>query len=288
MLLAAIWGSSFLLLRLAVPELGALPTAFARVAVATLFLLPLLVLRGGVHEMLRRWQQMLVVGLLNSGIPFMLYAFAVQHISTGLSSILNATTPLFGALVAWFWLGERLSGSRLLGLAIGFSGVTALALGKASFAPGDSGSGWAVLACLAATFCYGLAGSYTKRHLMGCPPLVSATGSQVAAAVCLLPLALFDLPAHRPSTTAWAAILGVGVLCTGVAYILFFRVIERAGPTRAITITYVVPVFAIAYGMVFLNEPLTTRMVVCGVVIAVGTALAVGLVRFGRDKPAAP
>ena len=133
LLLAAIWGSSFLFMRLATVEFGALPTAALRVTIASVFLLPLLWIRGLVPQLRQHWKPVFVVGVLNSGIPFACYSFALLHITTGLSSILNATVPLFGALVAWAWLRDRPSNWRVLGLVIGFAGVALLASGKAGF-----------------------------------------------------------------------------------------------------------------------------------------------------------
>lgn len=172
LLLGAIWGASFMFMRLAALELGALPTAALRVLIASLFLLPLLLLKGLWPVLRQHWRPVLFVGVLNSAIPFALYAFAVMHISTGLSAILNATVPLFGALVAWVWLQDKPGLSRTLGLAIGFGGVVLLASGQASFKPNASGvaPAWAVLACLAATTCYALSASFTKKHLPNMPP----------------------------------------------------------------------------------------------------------------------
>ena len=278
-LLAAIWGSSFLFMRLAVVEWGTLPTAAMRVVVASLFLWPLLHRRGLVPQLRQHWKPVFLVGLLNSGIPFACYAFALLYISTGLSSILNATVPLFGALVAWVWLIDRPNGPRLLGPAIGFAGVALLASGKASFKPDASGmaSGWAVLACLLATSCYGVAASFTKKYLTGLPPLVTATGSQVGASLALAVPAAFTWPTQSPGLTAWGAVLVLGVLCTGVAYILYFRLIETAGPAKALSVTFVVPVFAVAYGVLLLGETVTLWMLGCGLVILLGTALSTGV-----------
>ena len=278
-LLAAIWGSSFLFMRLAVVEFGPLPTAFLRVGIATAFLLPIVLWRGQGAELRQHWRAIGVVGLLNSGLPFVLFAFALQTITTGLSAILNATVPLFGALVAWAWLRDRPGASRALGLVIGFAGVAMLAWDKASFQPGTTGpaSGWALLACLAATLCYGIAASATKKHLTGMPALVTATGSQLGASACLLLPALWSWPATLPSARAWLALLVVGVMCTGVAYILYFRLIEETGPARALTVTFVLPVFAVFYGVLFLEETVTPWMLICAVVIVCGTALSAGL-----------
>ena len=289
LLLAAIWGSSFLFMRLGVVEFGALPTAAVRVAVATAFLLPLVWWRGLGPQLRRHWRPVAVVGLLNSGIPFALFSFALLSITTGLSAILNAAVPLFGALVAWLWLNDRPTGSRVLGLVIGFAGVALLAWDGATFKPNASGiaPAWAVLACLAATVCYAIAASATKRYLTGLPALVTATGSQIGATLGLALPALWLWPAQMPSGRAWLAVATLGVLCTGVAYILYFRLIEQAGPARALAVTFVVPVFALLYGVLFLAERITPWMIGCGLVVVCGTALSTGLVRLGWLERAA-
>lgn len=282
-LLAAIWGSSFLFMRIATVEFGALPTAALRVAIAALFLLPLLWMRGLAPQLGKRWKPVFFVGVLNSGIPFACFSFALLSITTGLSAILNATVPLFGALVAWLWLKDRPNGARILGLVIGFAGVAMLAWDKASFKPDASGiaPGWAVLACLLATLCYGLSASFTKRYLSGMPPLVTATGSQAGATLALALPAAWLWPAKMPGMNAWLALAAVGILCTGVAYILYFRLIERTGPARALAVTFLVPVFAVFYGVLLLGEAVTTWMLICGAVIVLGTALSTGLLKAG-------
>jgi drug/metabolite transporter (DMT)-like permease len=284
--LAAVWGASFLFMRLAVVEFGFVATAAMRVAIGAAFLLPLMLWRGLGPVFRQHWRAICLVGIVNSGLPFLLFSFALLSITTGLSAILNATVPLFGALVAWLWLKDRPTGSRVLGLAIGFAGVAMLAWDKASFKADGSGPapGWAVLACLAATVCYAIAANATKRYCSGLPPLVTATGSQVGAALVLALPALWFRPAAMPGAQAWMAVLAVGVLCTGVAYILYFRLIEQAGPARALAVTFVVPVFAILYGALFLGEEVTPWMVVCGLVIVCGTALATGLLRLPAPR----
>jgi len=286
LLLAAIWGSSFLFMRIGAAELGALPTAALRVAIASLFLWPLLHMRRQTHLLRQHWRPVLFVGVLNSGIPFALYSFAVMHISTGLSSILNATVPLFGALVAWAWLGDRPGLSRGIGLAIGFGGIVLLAGGQVGFKPHVSGISplWAVLACLGATTCYALSASFTKRHIPPLPSLVTATGSQIGATLALALPALWWHPDHVPGLNVWAALLVLGVLCSGVAYILYFRLIEHAGPARALTVTYLVPVFAVGYGVALLGESVTLWMLLCGAIVLAGTSLASGLLRLPRPS----
>lgn len=283
-LLAAIWGSSFLFMRLAVVEFGALPTAGVRVLVAALVLLPLLLMQRQGLVLLKHWKPLLLVGLLNSAVPFVCFTFALQSITTGLSSILNATVPLFGALVAWAWLKDRPGAARGLGLLVGFLGVALLAWDKASFKPDASGpaSGWAVLACLLATLCYGTSASYTKRYLSGLPSIATATGSQVSATLFLALPTLWLWPAKMPGSTAWLGVVAVGVLCTGVAYVLYFRLIENVGPARALAVTFVVPLFAVLYGVLLLHESVTLWMLLCGAIIVCGTALSTGLVRLSR------
>lgn len=280
--LAAIWGSSFLFMRVGAVEFGPLPTAAVRVTIAALFLLPIVWMRGLLPELHKNWRRVFVIGMLNSGIPFACFSFALLSITTGLSAILNATVPMFGALVAWLWLKDKPTGSRVLGLVIGFAGVAMLAWDKATFKPDASGiaPGWAVLACLLACVCYGISASYTKRYLGGLPPLVTAAGSQIGATLGLALPAVWLWPQQMPGTHAWLALLAVGVLCTGLAYILFFRLIENAGPPRALSVTFLVPVFAVLYGALFLGESVTPWMLLCAAVIVCGTALSTGLLKL--------
>jgi drug/metabolite transporter (DMT)-like permease len=280
--LAAIWGSSFLFMRLAVVEFGVVGTAAARVTIAAAFLLPLMLWKGHGAVFRRHWWKVCLVGVVNSALPFMLFAFSLLAITTGLSAILNATVPLFGALVAWLWLKDRPTGSRVLGLVVGFGGVAMLAWDEASFKPDASGiaPAWAVLACLVATICYAIAASATKRFLSGLPPLVTATGSQVGSALALALPAAWFAPAQVPGSQAWLAAVVLGVLCTGIAYILYFRLIEQAGPARALAVTFAVPVFAIFYGVLFLGERVTPWMLMWGAVVVLGTSLSTGLLRL--------
>jgi drug/metabolite transporter (DMT)-like permease len=285
-LLGAIWGASFLFMRIATLEFGPVATAAVRVVIATACLLPVVFARGLAASFGRHWKIACALGILNSAIPFACFSFALLSITTGLSAILNATVPLFGALVAWLWLGDRPTGSRLAGLAIGFGGVALLAWDQASFKPVAHGyaPGWAVLACLLATSCYALAASATKRFLAGVPALVTAAGSQLGAALGLVLPALWLRPAQPPGANAWLAVIALGVICTGLAYVLYFRLIENAGPSRALAVTFLVPVFAVIYGALFLGEAVTMKMLVCGAVILCGTALATGWVKLGRRR----
>ncbi|GAB2724802.1 DMT family transporter [Melaminivora jejuensis] len=282
-LLSSLWGASFLFMRLGAVEFGPLPTAGLRVALAALLLTPLLLRSGHWPALRRHWKPALLSGLVNSAIPFALFAWAVLHLPTGLTSILNAAVPLFGALVALLWLGERIAGLRWLGLLLGFAGIALLAW-RTPGALASSGStpGWAVAACLAASTCYAVGASFVQRYLQGVPPLACATGSQIGAAVALALPTLWAWPQHTPSASAWAAVAAIALLCTGIAYLLYFRLIARAGPSRALAVTFLAPVFAVCYGALFLGEQVTPWMVGCGAIIICGTMLSTGL--LGRRR----
>jgi drug/metabolite transporter (DMT)-like permease len=279
-LLALLWGSSFLFMREGAHAFGPFPTAWVRITLAALMLTPVLFWRKQASVFQRHWRPTMASGLLNAGIPFACYAYALMHINTGLTSILNATTPLFGALIAWVWLGDKLNAARALGLALGFTGVVLLASdvpGGISFQTG--GSGLAVVACLVATCCYGIAGSFTQRYLHGVPSLVTTTGSLWGASLGLMLPALFTWPAEPPSLRAWMALAIAGLFCTALAYVLYFRLMRRTGSARAMTVTYLIPVFANLFGVIFLDEVVTNWMMGCALVIVLGTALASGLIR---------
>lgn len=288
LMLAAVWGASFLFMRLGAGEFGPVSLAAVRVAGATLFLLPVLAWRGEWPALRLHWKPIFLVGLTNSAIPFLCFSYAALSITAGLSSIFNATTPLWGALFAWFWLKDRPGPWRTLGLVIGFAGVLGLAWQKASFKPGVDGlaTGWAVLACLLATCLYGFSANFTKKRLTGVPPMALAAGSQLSSAIALALPGWWLWPAHLPSAGAWAATLGLALLCTGVAYVMYFRLIAHVGPANAISVTFLIPAFAVLWGALFLGEGITPAMVVgCGVIL-LGTALATGLVKPRVAVPA--
>ena len=278
-LLAALWGASFLFLRMGAAEFGAVPLAGLRVAGAALVLMPLLVWRNGLVELRTHWKPIAIVGLTNSALPFLCFSYAALTINAGLSSIFNAAAPLFGALIAWLWLKDRLSPPRVLGVVIGFVGVFGLAWNKASV--DTSADTWrtalAVGACIAATICYGFSANYTKRFLTDVPPMAAAAGSQLAAALLLAAPTLWLWPATTPSLAAGASLGVVTIVCTALAYILYFRLIANIGPANAITVTFLIPAFAVAWGGLFLGEQVTASMVIGCAVILAGTALATGV-----------
>lgn len=288
LLLGAVWGASFLFMRIGAADFGPVALVFVRVAGAAAFLLPLLLLRGQGPALQKHWRQIAIVGLLNSALPFLLFTTAALVLGAALMSVFNATAPIWGALVAWAWLGDKPTRERLLGLAIGIAGVVGLAWGKADFKPGDHGVSAAagVAACIAATVLYGFAANYARKYLAGVPSLAVAAGSQLASTALLLPLALWAWPDTNPGTTPWLAALALAVLCTGVAYVLYFRLIASAGASNAISVTLLVPAFALAWGWLFLGERPTAGMLFGCALILFGTALSTGLLRWPRTSSA--
>ncbi len=281
-LLSAIWGSSFMFTKIAAQDIGAITTAFWRVAIGAMFLLPLLVLKRQTALLKQHWKKAFVLGIFYAGIPFTAYSFALMTISTSTAAIVNATTALFGALIAWLWLKEKPGLSRSVGLVLGFTGVSLLALQNAHAAPTHALAAQLIgmLVCLLAPMCYGLSASYTKLYFTDIPALVSSTGSQLGATFFLAPFAIFFWPDHSMQFSTVGSLLALGVVCTGLAFIMFFRIIALAGPSKALTVTFAVPVFAAFYGVTFLNENVTLTMMLCAVVILVGISLSTGLVRL--------
>ncbi len=283
--LAALWGASFLCMRLGAGEFGPVALAGLRVLGAALLLLPWLLARKQWGALRAHWRPICVVGLANSALPFLAYSYAALSLSAGLAAIFNATAPLWAALIAWLWLKDRLTPPRVLGLVIGFAGVLWLVWRNvnqtAGLRPGsdEAGAGAAVAACLAATLLYGWSACFTKKHLAGAAPLAVAAGSQLAAALLLALPTLWWWPAQMPSTGAWLALALLAFGCTGLAYALYFRLIAHTGPANAIAVTYLIPPFAVGWGWLFLDERLTSAMAVGCAVILLGTALATGLLK---------
>ncbi len=285
-LLAALWGGSFLFTRMAAPAFGPFALAELRVAVAAVMLLGLLAWRGDFSELRARPARFVLLGAVNTALPFTLFAWAALSITAGMAAIINATAPLFAAGVAWVWLRDRLTALQWIGMAIGFAGVLWLSGFRTGF--GNGMADWAIVAGLAATLSYGVAANVAKRYFHGVRPLSVAAGSQTAAALLLLPFAAVAWPDEWPSAHDWAAVLALGVLCTGTAYVLYFRLIARVGPATAVSVTFLIPAFAMLWGGLFLGEHVTVTMLIGCAVILGGTALATGLVRAPRSGVSQP
>lgn len=324
--LAAIWGGSFLCMRLSAPELGIPVLVGFRVLVAGAVLLPLLFVKAADGNgqrwriALQRLPALALLGLLNSSLPFALLGFTTATLNAGLASIINATVPFFATLIAWVWLGERPGRTQWIGLTVGFAGVAVLVWPKfaASALPSSTPVGTiAVVAVgtgLLAALLYGFSAIYTKKILKGIEPMtVAATGTLCAAVWSVFPAGAMLLGAHtaddpadfaarmrmfggapKPlmevSATAWIAATVLGVVCTAFAYVLFYRLFKTIGPTKAITVTFLIPVFGVLWGAVFLHERLTIYTAVGGTMILVGMSLVTGLIKnlMGRATAARP
>jgi drug/metabolite transporter (DMT)-like permease len=283
-LLAAIWGASFLFMRSTSAEFGPIMLITLRTGIAALVLLPWLILQQHTAVMFKHWRTITVIGLTNTAIPFCLFSYSTLYLGAGYASVLNATAPMFGALIGFYWLKDRLLPVAIWGFVIGFIGVLVLSLSRqhtelaTNFLP--------ISAALAATFLYGLAACYSKRYLQGVNALAIATGSQLVATLTLAPLSLFFWPATMPSIASWWQVIILGVVCTAFAYILYFRLIANIGSAKAITVAYLVPVFGVLWGMIFLAEQLSLGMWVGAALVLFGVALTSGLVTRYQTKPA--
>jgi drug/metabolite transporter (DMT)-like permease len=267
-------------MRVAAPEFGAVPLIAARVGIGALFLSLILARRGGLPHVYRHAARLTLLGAINSAIPFSLFAFAVLSVTAGFASVLNSTAPLFGALVAFIWLRDRPSRMRIGGLIVGFAGVLILVWGR--LAVRGDGGGTAVIAGLSAAVLYGIAANYTKKKMSDIDPFVIATGSLIAATLLLLPLAWLYWPETSPGRVSWMSTVVLGVFCTGVAYILYFRLLSRIGPAKALAVTYLIPAFGVLWGHLLLNEPVSASMIVGCAIILVGTTLATGMLSSWR------
>jgi drug/metabolite transporter (DMT)-like permease len=281
--LSVLWGGSFFFAKVAVEDLSPLTLAFGRVAIAAAILAVLMRTRGDSFAPLANaWPAFLILGLLNCAIPFSLLFWAQTHISSGLAAILNATTPIFTVLVAQVATAdEKLTVGKLVGVIAGFLGV-AVMLGPDALA-GIGADVWAQLACLGAAVSYGLAGVHGRR-LAALPAGTIATGQLIAAAIVLAPLAaLVDRPwaLARPSATALGALLGLAALSTALAYVIYFRVLARAGAVNLALVTFLIPVSAILLGTIVLGERLAPRHFAGMAVIAFGLAAIDGRI-FAR------
>lgn len=285
-LLGAIWGASFLFIRVGVPALGPFVLMELRVGLAALALAPFAVALGRLPKVRARWRQFLVMGALNAAVPFSLIAWGELHITASLAAILNSTTVLFSALVAAVLLGDPLNGRKALGVVLGVAGVAVL-VGLDPL-PLDGVVLLSVGASLLAALFYALAGTYAKRAFSGERPLTLAVGQQAGAALILLPLAGATLPAEAPPLPAALSALGLAVLCTAVAYLLYFTLIRNVGPTSTLTVTFLSPGFGVLFGVVLLGEPFGLGTVLGLGIILLSVALVTG-VGFGRlGKPSKP
>lgn len=285
-LLASLWGSSFMFMRVAIADFGPIPLIAMRVGISALFLLGVTLFTQHVATIIAHWKAMAVAGVLNVVLPFLCLSYAVQTMMAGTLSIVNAMVPLFGGIIAWIWLRERLSWARVLGLAIGFAGIVVLMLDKLSFVPG--GEGWVVIIALGGPFFYGLGACHLSKYLHGVAPIACATGSMIAASIILLPLALSRWPSTPISALSWGSVTCLAILCTGIAYLIFYRLVARVGASKSITVTFLAPPFGVLWGVLLLDEPLTINVVMGACIVLLGTLLATGFIGGKTPRTEAP
>jgi len=275
LLLSVLWGGSFLCIRVAAPVFGPIVLIELRVLIAGLVLLLYAALTKTSLNLRKHWQYYLIVGILNSAIPFTLIATAELRLTAGLAAILNATAPLFGAVVAAIWIKETLTINKIIGLVLGLVGVAVL-VGWSSL-PFTTIVMLSILASLAAAACYSVAGVYTKVMARGANSVAVATCSQLGASLFLLPFTFAAPAQHVPTLTVLIALLVLALFCTAVAYVLYFRLIANVGPTRALTTTFLSPIFGVLWGVLLLREPLTWSTIVGFAIILSGTGLVTGM-----------
>lgn len=261
-LLGAIWGASFMFMRVAAPEFGSTPLVAIRLGLGALILLPFL-WRERAAFPAALWPRLALIGAVNAAIPFTLFAWAAQRAPAGVGAITNSMAVLFVALIAFLFYGEKIGARRAVALVAGFAGVIVLASGKV----GGASIGLPVAAGTAAAFLYGIGANLVKRHLAGLPATAVAAATLTCAALMTAPFAIAQWPAHAVSPTSWAAVAALGVLCTGIAFVMYYRLIARIGAPRAATTTYLVPLFGVGWAWLLLDEPLTLAMAIAGALI---------------------
>jgi drug/metabolite transporter (DMT)-like permease len=268
-LLGAIWGASFLFQRVSAPQFGALPLGELRLVLGAAVLLPFL-WRDRAAFPLSLWPRIALVGAINSAIPFALFAWAAQRAPAGVIAISNSMAVLFTALVAFMFFGERIALRQGVALVAGFAGVVVLAGAKTA----GMSLGWAVAAGTSAAFLYGIGVNLIRHWLAGLPPVALAAGTLSCAAILLAPFAVAAWPAGPKTTAAWGSAVALGVICSGLAYAMYYRLIQRIGGARAVTVTYLVPLFAVVWAWWLLGERPTLPMILAGALILGSVALS--------------
>lgn len=282
-LLSAIWGASFLFMRVASPEFGPVALILVRMGVAFLTLTPFLLNRSFRRKILAHAGPLAILGILNQAIPFTLLSFATLRLEAGFTSLINATTPIFTAIVAVALFASSINRQQVLGLIVAFTGMFVLSADKLNFSTG--GTGWAIIAGLGATFCYGLAVNYSHRTMSGLNAREIAVGSMFFSSLVLLLPGIWFWPEQNPSASAWVSALLLATFCTSVAFLMFYKVLRSAGAVASSTVTFMVPVFAVGWGVVLLGESMTPRLIIGMLITLLGTALTIQIIRIRSLLP---
>jgi drug/metabolite transporter (DMT)-like permease len=272
--LSAIWGSSFIFMRYLAPLIGPVATADMRMFIAGVFMVLLFLAIRFKPEWRKNWKHYLLIGVLNSAVPFLLYSIAALYLPASMEAIFNSMSPMFGAIFSAIWLKESLTARKVTGLLLGAGGVAVMSsLGGLD---ASAGTILSVAACLCAPMCYGLAGIYIKKKAGSVKPVAIAGGSQLAGGLALMPFLLVARPPAGAITVQTALlVIAFALVCSALAYLIYYRLIARVGPTRALTVTFLIPVFAMLWGFLFLGEPITWSMLAGASIILLGTFLVV-------------
>lgn len=271
--LAVVWGASFMFMRIGVPELGAPVFGGLRVVIAGLALSPLLLKPKHLQEFRANWLKLSAIGILSTGLPFMLLSFAAYQINAGTASVINASVPMITGLIAHLFFKDYLAKQQIIGLFIGILGVFILMYD--GITASTQTSLWAFSLAISACFCYAIGGNLAKRHLAGISPMTTASSGLLASGLVTLPFVIVFFPNQTISTQAWAAVLTIALFSTAIAMILFYQLIQAIGPTKTTVVTLIVPIFAILFGILFLNETLTPMMLVGAVIVLMGTSMTI-------------
>lgn len=291
LILAATWGSSFTFIKLTINDFGSIPLMSTRIGIAAIFLMivSLVAKRGhilSIPYLLKNkllWS-LTLSGVLGQTIPFALIAFAEHEVTAGNASIINATTPFWSAIIAFFWLKKKLTSWQTLGMLIGFLGVYYLLRPFTDNAEMSTSVLLYSITILIATFSYGVGANYIKRYLNDTHPLDVATGSTVVAALISLPFALATWPDQAISSDAWLSMMALGILCTGVAFLLFFYLIAKVDATSAVSVTFLIPIFGVLWGWLFLEEQVSMTTLIAIGMIMIGIVLSNQIIKPNKTK----
>ncbi|MHA7815606.1 MAG: DMT family transporter [Pseudohaliea sp.] len=286
LLLSSLWGFSFIFMRVAVPEFGPVSLIGLRMGLGALLLLPLLASRQHLGLLRANLKPLVVLGLSTTALPYSLLALATVGLEAGFTSLINAATPVATALIGMTFFATPVLREQIIGLTLALAGVGVLSFGRLDFEAG--GDGWFILAALAATVCYGFGGNYSRTHLAHLPSRVLAAGSCAVAAVALLVPSILLWPSAPLSPLAWGSALGLAAFSTAGALLLYFRLLSSAGATATSTVTMLVPVSALAWGMLLLGETLTLQMLAGMIATLLGTAIATGVLQLRRRRTLLP
>ncbi|HEY3985979.1 DMT family transporter [Cedecea sp.] len=278
--LAAVWGASFLFMKIAAPEFGAVNTAFLRVFFGFVGLAVILFTLRSSFRFEGKFCSALILGAINSGLPFFMYCLAAKWLPAGYSAILNATTPLMGAIIGFSFFSEKLTARKWLGVVLGLAGI--MVITSVGDAQSNEEKIAGIIACLVATSCYGVAGFLTRRWISnkgGLDPKIVAFGSQIGATLFLLPFFTWSITTG-PSINwlqgdVWLSVLGLGFICTAVAYIFYFRLIADIGPLRSLTVTFLIPPFGVLWGYLILHETISEEFIIGAVIVCFSVWLVI-------------